>query len=391
MSEFIQQQHQSCHSKEVTSSLVESYCTPHTASFQDISKPARRTSVVRASALAGFQLPSLAQLLGELENHCPHDFGCLDLNIVFGRYCDQMVSIKRYRQPHLGTRPMKPGGIQKCTMWAYSNSRGSNIHTTLPKQNRNPSNCARLGNWNPAKALALTTDVRLAGLDCTPHTASFQDISKPARRTSVVRASALAGFQLPSLAQLLGELENHCPHDFGCLDLNIVFGRYCDQMVSIKRYRQPHLGTRPMKPGGIQKCTMWAYSNSRGSNIHTTLPKQNRNPTAPGLATGIRPRHWRRLHAALLGELENHCPHDFGCLDLNIVFGRYCDQMVSIKRYRQPHLGTRPMKPGGIQKCTMWAYSNSRGSNIHTTLMHAKVARGSRQPLGHFGPRKWRP
>ena len=151
MSEFIQQQHQSCHSKEVTSSLVESYCTPHTASFQDISKPARRTSVVRASALAGFQLPSLAQLLGELENHCPHDFGCLDLNIVFGRYCDQMVSIKRYRQPHLGTRPMKPGGIQKCTMWAYSNSRGSNIHTTLMHAKVARGSRQPLGHFGPRK------------------------------------------------------------------------------------------------------------------------------------------------------------------------------------------------------------------------------------------------
>ena len=27
------------------------------------------------------------------------------------------------------------------------------------------SNCARLGNWNPARAPALTTDVRLAGLE----------------------------------------------------------------------------------------------------------------------------------------------------------------------------------------------------------------------------------
>ena len=136
------------------------------------------------------------------------------------------------------------------------------------------------------------------------HPILFQDISKPARWTSVVRDGALAGFQLPSLAQLQG---NH----------------------------------------GARK-----------------LADENK---------------------------ERHCPHDFGCLDLYVVCGRYSDQMVSIKRYRQPHLGTRPMKPGGIQKCTMWAYSNSRGSNIHTTLMHAKVARGSRQPLGHFGPRKWRP
>ena len=63
MSEFIQQQHQSCHWRDVAASYP--IFLNHTASFQDISKPARRTSVVRAGALAGFQLPSLVQLLAE--------------------------------------------------------------------------------------------------------------------------------------------------------------------------------------------------------------------------------------------------------------------------------------------------------------------------------------
>ena len=63
MSEFIQQQHQSCHWRDVAASYP--ILLNHTASFQDISKHARRTSVVRAGALAGSQLPSLAQLLAE--------------------------------------------------------------------------------------------------------------------------------------------------------------------------------------------------------------------------------------------------------------------------------------------------------------------------------------
>ena len=127
MSEFIQQQHQYCHWRDAASTLLESYCTPHTASFQDISKPARRTSVVRAGALAGFQLPSLAQLLGEpwgtktvwWKQRKPLSLWSwmfrlkMIKNVGLWKVQWSKKSIKRYRQPHLGTWPMKPGRISK--------------------------------------------------------------------------------------------------------------------------------------------------------------------------------------------------------------------------------------------------------------------------------------
>ena len=152
--------------------------------------------------------------------------------------------------PSLPLAPLHSLALPTARHWMFPNHLGyseawRNFSWKNPWHRIN--HMTAIGIWCILEELILWTNARLSSFNnninlvtegmshpiSLNHTASFQYISKPARRTSVVRAGALAGFQLPSLVQLLAEpwgtktgWEKHGkpgPIFFGCL--NLVLGR----------------------------------------------------------------------------------------------------------------------------------------------------------------------